>query len=112
MAGRPRRGREFWERAVAEFTASGLSRAEFARRRGLSEKTLGRWSSVVAQAATPVPSAPVRLVEVKVDTPGRGEVGVVAELGPGVVVRFPPTLAAEYVAAVLAGVAGVRSPTC
>ncbi len=40
-----RRSREGWKLRVAEYRRSGLSVAEFARRRGLKVGTLRWWSS-------------------------------------------------------------------
>jgi hypothetical protein len=39
-----RHGREWWSRQVAGWRASGLTQAEYARRHGITEGSLARWS--------------------------------------------------------------------
>jgi hypothetical protein len=75
---RKRRGRDFWERVIAEHQASGESQRVFAARRQLSLSTLQRWARQLRQenaakakrraAAKPKRPAGIRFVEVKAPT--------------------------------------------
>jgi hypothetical protein len=55
-----RHGRKWWSRHVAGWRSSGLSQAEYSRRHGITEGSLGRWSSRLKNEA-----AGTDLVEIK-----------------------------------------------
>ena len=90
-----RRSREDWKSLVAEYRRSGLSAAEFARRRGLKVGTLRWWSSQLQDlseqtveflALRPVAPEPCSHIEVAVGT---------------IVVRFEVGTDTEYLASLL-----------
>ena len=64
MPGRPA---HVWERIVREFEESGLTRAEFARVKGVNVSTLAWWCSRFRRRA-PAP-VPTTFVELEVVTP-------------------------------------------
>lgn len=56
----PKRGKgasKYWENAIKEQTASGLSRREFCRRHGLSLRCFNRWFAKLARESRQIPTA-------------------------------------------------------
>jgi hypothetical protein len=112
-----------WSRVLAEHERSGLSVAEFARRRGISAGSLGWWRHVARRRSAEPRGAKARatrgraerdrFVEVRV-APARGEIAVDAMRGlfevvvpGGCVVRVPAHFEADALRRVLA-VLGTR----
>jgi len=119
--------REYWRALVEECRRSGLSQAEFCRRRGLATGTLNFWKSVLARGvgrgASPVgagrarPAARLAFVPIRVTPPrapgiemessgpggGGGELEIV--LGPGRLVRVRGRVDAQWLGQVLGAVA-------
>ena len=100
-----------WTQATAEqrvvaWIASGLSQAEFARRHGLSEKTLSNWNRRMrARGWTPEQSTarvpallPVRVMGV---SPSSAMSPIEVELRNGVVVRVRPDFDGPFLGRVL-----------
>jgi transposase-like protein len=77
-----RRGRAYWQRRIAEYRASGLSQAAFARQRDLPVSTLQRWLKKLPDDSAVL--EPVRFVE----------------LAPEPVVQVPAAMATVRVGAV------------
>jgi len=71
LSRRPRRGRTFWARMLAEHSASGLSVAAFCAKRDLGRRTFTRWqrklsgaTAAVSPAFVELPGAPVTVAPV------------------------------------------------
>lgn len=87
---RKRESRDVWQRRVARWAKSGLSRAEFAAREGVKPETLAwwRWALGVAKPSTALVKREVAFVEVEpvaIEPRERIEVA----LSNGRVVRVP-----------------------
>lgn len=95
-AGAMRRNRETWKALVAEYRASGVSAAEFARRRGLNVGTLRWWCTELREAAQAVEFLAVH-------APSRAPVAraLLEAVVGAVVVRFEAGTDVEYVAMLL-----------
>ena len=89
------RSREAWKSLVAEYRRSGLSSAEFARRRGLKVGTLRWWSSQLRDECQPT----VEFLEVR-SAPPIPRAHIEAAVG-SVVLRFEVGTDMEYVASLL-----------
>lgn len=91
---RKRETRDVWQRRVARWAKSGLSRAEFAAREGVKPETLAwwRWALGVAKPSTSLMKREPAFVEVEaiaaVDVP---QERIEVALGNGRVVRVPST---------------------
>ena len=100
-----KRSREEWERLLAEYMSSGLSRREFAQARGLSVSSLSRWVQRLRreqeEGRNRQPQA--GLIELVAEPPpvsaAVGENGtVLLRVGEGVCLELPEWPVPDYVA--------------
>jgi transposase len=98
----PHRGREFWERVVAELEQSGLTHEEFARERRLNVGSLRRWLYRLRRERG---STAMRVLPVRVETllGVHGRTSDVVEIDvAGTVLRVAVGTDVEYVTELLA----------
>jgi transposase-like protein len=101
-----RRGRQFWQRAVAAAEVDGVSQAEVAARFGVRLNTLRSWIYRLRRERATAPTPGVRLLPVEViDGPAR--LALIARVGD-VAVEFAAGTDPAYVAAVLAALRAAR----
>ena len=104
-----RRDREGWRCLVAEWGRSGVAAVEFARRRGLSPRTLVWWRWRLRRNEQRAPELlPVRLVEARAPvaappTAHTPAAPLEAGLPGGIRLRFTQEVDAGYVAELVAG---------
>lgn len=92
----------WWRKTIAEFTASGLSRYDFAARRGVHPESVRQWRRKFRDVAQPR-AAMVR-VELAEPAPVAAPALLGAVVGPAEL-RFAVGTDASYVGAVVAAIA-------
>jgi transposase-like protein len=107
-----RRGREFWERVVAEVESGGVTRVDCARRHRVRVGTLLGWLYRLrrerGEADGGSKSGEVRLIPVEVTPRSYGSIAVELRLGHDVALRFDTGSDVGYIAAL---VTALRAPT-
>lgn len=96
------RSKEFWARHVAALRRSGLTRAAYCRRNGLSYASLTAWEHRLrASAPQPRRAAPA-LVPVVVEAPPSNGVPLVEiRIGTQLIVSVPAAVDAQWLGALL-----------
>ena len=96
MAGRQRRGSQFWQDLIGEFSAADESAARFAQRRGVSPSTFQYWLKKHRQS-TAIGAPSVRLLPV-VPRGSDLDHGLVEVVLGDIRLRFSTNVDVEYVA--------------
>ena len=97
-----RHNRAWWRETIADFSESGLSRCDFAARRGVHPESLRQWRRKIRDEATS--SGALVRVEVTEPAPRIGLPVLEAVVGPAEL-RFAVGTDATYVGAVVAAIA-------
>ena len=108
---RKSKGQEFWIRHVKAFQASGLNKADYARRHGLAPNTLYNWLVKLSRESLPAPKPEFIPVQVEHSSePLVDNVGSIQITLPnGVQVTMPVSTAPERVLSLIDQLARIHA---
>lgn len=102
-----RHSRAWWRETIAEFSASGLRRLDFAARRGVHPESVRQWQRAFRKETSPLAS----LVRVEVADPAPTAASAVFEASVGAAeLRFAVGTDTAYVGALVAAIARAAYP--